>query len=163
VAGRGTTATVALQRAKIPFTLHEYAHDPRSASYGLEAADALGLPPGRVFKTLVAAVDGGTLAVGVVPVDRQLDLKALAAAVGGKRAAMAEVTAAERATGYVAGGISPVGQRRRLPVVIDASALALGTLLVSAGRRGLEIEIAPGDLVAATGGRVAPIAAAETA
>lgn len=161
MAGRGTTATVALQRAKIAFTLHEYAHDPRSASYGLEAADALGLPPGRVFKTLVAAVDGG-LAVGVVPVDRQLDLKALAAAVGGKRAAMAEVTAAERATGYVAGGISPLGQRRRLPVVIDASALSLGTLLVSAGRRGLEIEIAPGDLVAATGGRVAPIAAAGT-
>jgi Cys-tRNA(Pro)/Cys-tRNA(Cys) deacylase len=160
VAGRGTTATIALQRAKIPFTLHEYTHDPRSASYGLEAADALGLPPGQVFKTLVAAVDGGTLAVGVVPVDRQLDLKALAAAVGGKRAAMAEVSAAERATGYVAGGISPVGQRRRLPVVIDASALSLGTLLVSAGRRGLEIELAPGDLVAATGGRVAPIAAA---
>jgi len=160
VAGRGTTATIALQRAKIPFTLHEYTHDPRSASYGLEAADALGLPPGQVFKTLVAAVDGGTLAVGVVPVDRQLDLKALATAVGGKRAAMAEVSAAERATGYVAGGISPVGQRRRLPVVIDASALSLGTLLVSAGRRGLEIEIAPGDLVAATGGRVAPIAAA---
>jgi Cys-tRNA(Pro)/Cys-tRNA(Cys) deacylase len=160
VAGRGTTATIALQRAKIPFTLHEYTHGPRSASYGLEAADALGLPPGQVFKTLVAAVDGGTLAVGVVPVDRQLDLKALAAAVGGKRAAMAEVSAAERATGYVAGGISPVGQRRRLPVVIDASALSLGTLLVSAGRRGLEIELAPGDLVAATGGRVAPIAAA---
>jgi Cys-tRNA(Pro)/Cys-tRNA(Cys) deacylase len=160
VAGRGTTATIALQRAKIPFTLHEYTHDPRSASYGLEAADALGLPPGQVFKTLVAAVDGVTLAVGVVPVDRQLDLKALAAAVGGKRAAMAEVSAAERATGYVAGGISPVGQRRRLPVVIDASALSLGTLLVSAGRRGLEIELAPGDLVAATGGRVAPIAAA---
>ena len=160
MAGRGTTATIALQRAKIPFTLHEYAHDPRAASYGLEASDALGLPPGQVFKTLVAAVDGGTLAVGVVPVDRQLDLKALATAVGGKRAAMAEVSAAERATGYVAGGISPVGQRRRLPVVIDASALSLGTLLVSAGRRGLEIEIAPGDLVAATGGRVAPIAAA---
>jgi Cys-tRNA(Pro)/Cys-tRNA(Cys) deacylase len=160
VAGRGTTATIALQRSNIPFTLHEYTHDPRSASYGLEAADALGLPPGQVFKTLVAAVDGGTLAVGVVPVDRQLDLKALAAAVGGKRAAMAEVSAAERATGYVAGGISPVGQRRRLPVIIDASALSLGTLLVSAGRRGLEIELAPCDLVAATGGRVAAIAAA---
>ena len=165
VAGRGTTATIALAKAKIPFTLHEYAHDPRSGSYGQEASDALGLPPERVFKTLVAAVDGGSvgagaLAVGVVPVHRQLDLKALAAAVGGKKAVLAEVTAAERATGYVAGGISPVGQRRRLPVVIDASALELGTLFCSAGRRGLEIEIAPGDLVRAAGATVAPIAAA---
>ncbi len=125
MAGRGTTATIALDRAKIGYTLHEYSHDPRSGSYGLEASDALGVPPERVFKTLVAAVDGGTLAVGVVPVHRQLDLKALAAAVGGKKAVMAEVAAAERATGYVAGGISPVGQRKRLPVVIDASALGL--------------------------------------
>jgi Cys-tRNA(Pro)/Cys-tRNA(Cys) deacylase len=158
VAGRGTTATIALQRAKIPFTLHEYAHDPRAASYGLEASDALGVPPERVFKTLVAAVDGGTLAVGVIPVHRQLDLKALAAAVGGKKAVLAEVTAAERATGYVAGGISPVGQKKRLPVVVDASALELGTLLCSAGRRGLEIEITPADLVRAASARVAAIA-----
>ena len=150
---------MALTRAKIPFTLHEYAHDPRSASYGLEASDALGLPPEQVFKTLVAAVDGGTLAVGVVPVHRQLDLKALAAAVGGKKAVMAEVGLAERATGYVAGGISPVGQKKRLPVVLDASARALGTLLCSAGRRGLEIELTPDDLVRATGAVVAPIAA----
>jgi Cys-tRNA(Pro)/Cys-tRNA(Cys) deacylase len=157
VAGRGTTATIALERAKIPFTLHEYAHDPRHDSYGLEAAEALGVPPGRVFKTLVAAVDGG-LAVGVVPVDRQLDLKALAAAVGGKRAVMAEVAAAERATGYVAGGISPVGQKRRLPVVIDASALGHATMFCSAGRRGLEIEIAPADLVLAAPATVAAIA-----
>jgi Cys-tRNA(Pro)/Cys-tRNA(Cys) deacylase len=170
VAGRGTTATIALERAKIPFTLHEYVHDPRSASYGLEASDALGVPPERVFKTLVAAVDGAPppgggraaggplLAVGVVPVHRQLDLKALAAAVGGKKAALAEVTAAERATGYVAGGISPVGQRRPLPVVLDASALGLATLFCSAGRRGLEIEIAPGDLVTAAAATVAAIA-----
>lgn len=159
MAGRGTTATIALDRARIPFTLHEYSHDPRSGSYGLEASDALGVPPERVFKTLVAAVDGGTLAVGVVPVHRQLDLKALAAAVGGKKAVMADVAAAERATGYVAGGISPVGQRKRLPVVIDSSALGLDTLYCSAGRRGLEIEIVPADLVRAASARFADIAA----
>jgi Cys-tRNA(Pro)/Cys-tRNA(Cys) deacylase len=157
MAGRGTTATLALERAKVTFTLHEYAHDPRHDSYGLEASEALGVPPERVFKTLVAAVDE-SLAVGVVPVHRQLDLKALAAAVGGKKAVLAEVAAAERATGYVAGGISPVGQKRRLPVVIDASALALATMLCSAGRRGLQIEIAPADLVKAAGATVAPIA-----
>ena len=157
MAGRGTTATLALERAKVTFTLHEYAHDPRHDSYGLEASAALGVPPERVFKTLVAAVDG-SLAVGVVPAGRQLDLKALAAAAGGKKAVLAEVTAAERATGYVAGGISPVGQKRRLPVVIDASALALATMFCSAGRRGLEIEIAPADLVKAAGATVAPIA-----
>jgi Cys-tRNA(Pro)/Cys-tRNA(Cys) deacylase len=169
MAGRGTTATIALDRAKIRYTLHEYQHDPRSGSYGLEACDALGLPPERVFKTLVAAVDGSAahgsavhgagLAVGVIPVHRHLDLKALAAAVGGKKAVMAEVAAAERATGYVAGGISPVGQRKRLPVVLDSSALGLGTLFCSAGRRGLEIEIAPDDLVKAAAATVAAIAA----
>jgi Cys-tRNA(Pro)/Cys-tRNA(Cys) deacylase len=158
VAGRGTTATIALERAKIPFTVHEYPHDPRSGSYGLEASEALGVPPERVFKTLVASVDG-VLAVGVVPVHRQLDLKALAAATGGKKAVMAEVTAAERATGYVAGGISPVGQKKRLPVVIDASALELATMYCSGGRRGLEIELTPADLIRAAGATVAAIAA----
>jgi len=158
VAGRGTAATIALERAKIPFILHEYARDPRHGSYGLEASEALGIPPERVFKTLVAAVDGG-LAVGVVPAGRQLDLKALAAAVGGKKAAMAEIAAAERATGYVAGGISPIGQKRRLPVVLDSSALALGTMFCSAGRRGLEIEIAPADLIRAVQAKIAAIAA----
>src|SRR5579871_6353500 len=157
MAGRGTTATIALDRAKIPFTLHEYEHDPRAASYGLEASEALGVPPERVFKTLVAAVDGGTLAVGVIPVHRQLDLKALAAAVGGKRAVLAEVSAAERATGYVAGGISPVGQKKRLPVVVDAAAMAFGTVFCSGGRRGLEIELAPADLVRAARATVASI------
>ena len=127
-------------------------------SYGLEASEALGVPPEHVFKTLVAAVDG-SLAVGVVPVHPQLDLKALAAAAGGKRAVMAEVAAAERATGYVAGGISPVGQKRRLPVVVDESALSLGTMFCSGGRRGLEIELAPADLIKATGAIVAAIAA----
>ncbi len=158
MAGRGTTATIALQRAKVPFTLHEYAHDPRHESYGLEACEALGMPPDRVFKTLVASVDG-RLAVGVVPVHRQLDLKALATAAGGKKAVLAELAAAERATGFVAGGISPVGQKRRLPVVVDESALALATMFCSGGRRGLEIEIAPADLIKAAGAIVAAIAA----
>ena len=156
MAGRGTTATMALERAKIPFTLHEYAHDPRHESYGTEASEALGVSPDRVFKTLVAEVDGA-LVTGVVPVGTQLDLKALAAACGGKKAAMAQVTAAERATGYVAGGISPVGQRKRLPVVLDSSAMGFGTVFCSAGRRGLEIELAPADLVRAAGATVADI------
>ena len=156
MAGRGTTATMALERAKIPFTLHEYDHDPRHESYGTEASEALGVSPDRVFKTLVAEVDGA-LVTGVVPVGAQLDLKALAAACGGKKAAMAQVTAAERATGYVAGGISPVGQRKRLPVVLDSSAMGFGTVFCSAGRRGLEIELAPADLVRAAGATVADI------
>jgi Cys-tRNA(Pro)/Cys-tRNA(Cys) deacylase len=156
VAGRGTTATVALERARIPFTVHEYPHDPRHESYGQEAAQALGVPAERIFKTLIAAVDGALVA-GVVPVGGQLDLKALAAAAGGKKAAMADVTAAERATGYVAGGISPVGLRKRLPVVLDASALAHRTVFCSGGRRGLEIELDPADLVRAAGATVASI------
>jgi Cys-tRNA(Pro)/Cys-tRNA(Cys) deacylase len=150
MAGRGTPATIALERAKIPFTLHEYAHDPKAASYGLEASEALGIPPEQVFKTLVAAVDG-KLTIGVVPVSRQLDLKALAAAAGGKKAVMADVTAAERATGYVAGGISPVGQKRRLPVFVDESAASFSTIFCSAGRRGLEISLAPADLARCAG------------
>jgi len=157
----GTPATVALTRAGISFTLHEYAHDPRAhaektLSYGLEAAQALGLDPARVFKTLMASVDG-TLTVAVVPVSGQLDLKALARAVGGSRAAMAERAAAERATGYVAGGISPVGQKRPHPTVVDASALDHPTVFVSAGRRGLDLEIAPADLVRVTEAIVAVV------
>jgi Cys-tRNA(Pro)/Cys-tRNA(Cys) deacylase len=147
---------VLLARQGVTHTVHSYGHDPRSGSYGLEAAEALGVPAGQVFKTLIAEVDG-TLTVAVVPVDRPLDLKALAAAAGGKRARMAELAAAERATGYVAGGISPLGQRQRLPVVIDSSATGFGTVFCSAGRRGLEIELAPADLVRAAGAVVAPI------
>jgi Cys-tRNA(Pro)/Cys-tRNA(Cys) deacylase len=158
VAGRGTPATIALERAGIPFTVHEYAHDPRNDSYGTEASQALGVSPARMFKTLVVEVDG-SLAVGVVPVQGQLDLKALAAACGGKKAAMAQVSAAERVTGYVAGGISPVGQRKRLPVVVDASAMEFGTVFCSGGRRGLEIELAPADLVRAAGATLASIGA----
>ena len=157
MAGRGTAATDLLTRQGIPYTVHTYDHDSRRGSYGAEAAEALGVTVGRVFKTLVAAVDG-TLTVGVVPVAAQLDLKALAAAVGGKKAAMADPAAAERATGYVTGGISPLGQRRRLRVVIDATALEFPTVYCSGGRRGLEIELAPGDLVRAANATVAPIA-----
>lgn len=153
----GTPATVALSAAGIAFTTHEYDHDPRAASFGLEAAEALGLDPACVFKTLMANVDG-KLAVGIVPVDRQLDLKALARALGGSRATMAEVSAAERATGYVAGGISPVGQKRPHPTVVDATALEHATVYVSGGRRGLDLGLSPADLVAATSAVVAPIA-----
>jgi Cys-tRNA(Pro)/Cys-tRNA(Cys) deacylase len=153
----GTPATRALAEAGIPHVLRTYPHDARATSYGLEAAEALGVEPARVFKTLLADVDGA-LVVGIVPVDTQLDLKALAAAVGGKRAAMAEVARAERATGYVAGGISPIGQRQAHPTVLDASAREHDTVLVSGGRRGLDVELAPDALVALTRARLAPIA-----
>jgi Cys-tRNA(Pro)/Cys-tRNA(Cys) deacylase len=159
VAGQGTPATALLTRRKVAFELHPYEHDPRSGSYGAEAAAALGVPPGRVFKTLVVSVDG-RLAVGVVPVGGSLDLKAMAAALGAKRAAMAEPAAAERATGYVTGGISPLGHRSRLPVVVDASVRDWDTVYVSAGRRGLQVSLAPDDLVRVANATVAPIAAA---
>ncbi|MFC9589690.1 Cys-tRNA(Pro) deacylase [Streptomyces sp. NPDC056944] len=152
----GTPATVALAEAGTPFTLHAYEHDPASPSYGEEAAEALGVSPDRVFKTLVADVDG-ELTVAVVPVAGQLDLKALASAVGGKRAAMADPAAAERTTGYVRGGISPLGQRKRLRTVLDSSASDHATVCVSAGRRGLEVELSPADLAALTSAVVAPI------
>jgi Cys-tRNA(Pro)/Cys-tRNA(Cys) deacylase len=142
----------AVERAGVPFRVHEYPHDPRTPSYGLEAAERLGLDPATVFKTLVADVDG-TLTVAVLPVDAQLDLRAL-----GKRARLAETKDAERATGYVAGGISPLGQRRALPTVVDESALGLATIHVSAGRRGLELELAPADLIALTGASIAAVA-----
>jgi Cys-tRNA(Pro)/Cys-tRNA(Cys) deacylase len=155
--GAGSTpATVALSAAGTAYTLHAYDHDPASPSYGEEAARALGVSPDRVFKTLVADVDG-ELTVAVVPVAGSLDLKALASAVGGKRAAMADPAAAERTTGYVRGGISPLGQRKRLRTVLDASADGHATVCVSAGRRGLEVELSPGDLAALTGAVLAPI------
>jgi Cys-tRNA(Pro)/Cys-tRNA(Cys) deacylase len=146
-----------LAEAGVKHVLRTYVHDPRSASFGLEAAEALGVAPERVLKTLLADVDGA-LVVGIVPVDAQLDLKALAAAVGGKRAAMAEVARAERATGYVAGGISPLGQRQAHPTVLDETALGHATVLVSGGRRGLDVELQPADLVTLTHARLAPIA-----
>ena len=152
----GTPATVALTRAGVAFEVHPYEHDPRAESFGLEAAEALGVAPERVFKTLFATLDG-TLVVGVVPVTGQLDLKALARALGGSRAAMADPAAAERATGYVVGGISPVGQKRPHRTVVDESALTHPTIYVSGGRRGLDLELAPADLVAVTGAVTARI------
>jgi Cys-tRNA(Pro)/Cys-tRNA(Cys) deacylase len=156
VTGRGTAATALLDREGVPYTVHTYAHDPQRESYGSEASEALNVPADRVFKTLVASVDG-VLTVGVVPVSAQLDLKALAAAAGGKKATMADPAAAERATGYVVGGISPIGQRRRLPVVVDATALEFQAVYCSGGRRGLEIELAPADLIRLADATVAPI------
>jgi Cys-tRNA(Pro)/Cys-tRNA(Cys) deacylase len=152
MAGRQTPATRAAHEAGITYTLHEYDHDARAASYAGEAAEALGLDPERVFKTLVVAVDDD-LAVAIVPAADQLDLKAV-----GKRAAMADTARAEKVTGYVAGGISPLGQRRRLPTFLDETAELFDTIFVSAGRRGLEIELAPGDLVALTDADVRALA-----
>ncbi|WP_405858463.1 Cys-tRNA(Pro) deacylase [Streptomyces sp. NBC_01515] len=151
-----TPATVALTAAGVPYDLHAYDHDPSHPSYGEEAAEAMGVSPDRVFKTLLADVDG-TLTVAVVPVAGQLDLKALASAVGGKRATMADPTLAERTTGYVRGGISPLGQRKKLRTVLDASATAHPTICVSAGRRGLEVELSPEDLKTLTSAVLAPI------
>ena len=153
----GTPATVMLTRSGVAFRLHAYEHDAAAASYGLEAAAALGVPSDRVFKTLVAAVDN-ELTVAIIPAHRQLDLKALAAAVAGKRADLADAAAAERSTGYVVGGISPFGQRRRLRTVVDDSALGHATVFVSGGRRGLEIELQPADLVRLTDAALASIA-----
>lgn len=153
----GTPATALLARQKITHRLYPYPHDPRADSYGEEAATALGVDPGRLFKTLIASIDGH-LVCAVVPVSGRLDLKALAAAAGGKRAVMADAGAAQRATGYVLGGISPLGQKTRLPVVVDASALEYSSVFVSAGKRGLQVELAPGDLVRLTAAITASIA-----
>ena len=157
-AGAGTPALVALAAAGVPHTAHAYTHDPGSElGYGLEAAAALGVPPEQVFKTLMATIDG-ILTVAVVPVTGTLDLKALAQAVRGKRAAMADRADAERATGYVVGGISPLGQRAAHPTVVDESVWLFDTVFVSGGRRGLDVELAPEDLVRLTGATVAQIA-----
>jgi len=147
---------VALTRAGAPFALHPYAHDAAATSYGEEAAAALGVRPERIFKTLLARVDGA-LTVAVVPVSGSLDLKVLAAAAGGKRAAMAEPADAERATGYVVGGISPLGTRSRLPTVVDASVHDEDEVYVSAGKRGLQVSLRADDLVRVTGATVAAI------
>ena len=159
--GGATLATRALTEAGVEFTEHPYEHDPRADSYGLEAAEAIGVPPERVLKTLLAQTDQPRdhgLVVGIVPVTGQLDLKALAAVVGAKKATMADPALAERTTGYVVGGISPIGQKRALPTVLDESATAHPSVYVSGGRRGLDLEIAPGDLASVTGAIVAAIA-----
>lgn len=153
----GTPATALLTSQGVAHRLHVYTHDPRRDGFGQEAADELGVDRARLFKTLIASVDGD-LTCAVVPVAGHLDLKALARAVGGKRAAMADRMAAQRATGYVLGGISPLGQRSRLPTVVDASANNFDTVYVSAGRRGRQVELAPADLIRLTGASTAPIA-----
>lgn len=153
----GTPATVALTRAGVSYTLHPYAHRDGSTSYGDEAAEQLGVDPRRIFKTLVADV-GGKLTVAVVPVADQLDLKALARACGAKKAQLADPQAASRSSGYVLGGISPIGQRTRLPTVLDSSSANYPTIFVSAGRRGLQVELSPADLASLIGASIAPIA-----
>ncbi len=145
----GTPATVLLTAQKVAHDLHPYDVSPDAHNYGALVAEALGVDPALLFKTLIADVDG-RLTVAVVPVTGDLDLKALAAAAGGKRATLADRAAAERSSGYVRGGISPLGQRKRLPTVIDESALALDRMYVSAGRRGLQVSLAPADLVRLT-------------
>ena len=152
----GTPATVALTEAGIAFSTHAYEHDPAAPSYGLEASQVLGLPPEQVFKTLLADVDG-ELVVAIVPVAGMLDLKALAAATGGKKAEMADPRLAERTTGYVVGGISPLGQRKRLRTVLDETAILHDTVYVSGGRRGLDLGLSPDDLLALTRATTADI------
>ncbi|WP_403024186.1 Cys-tRNA(Pro) deacylase [Salinibacterium sp. GXW1014] len=153
----GTPATVALDAAGIRYSVHSYEHDPSNTNFGLEAAEAIGVDPDRVFKTLLADVDG-RLIVGIVPVSGKLDLKALAAAVGGKRAVMADPAVAQRRTGYVVGGISPIGQKMRHDTVVDETAELWDTVFVSGGRRGLDLELAPSDLVRVTDALVFDIA-----
>jgi Cys-tRNA(Pro)/Cys-tRNA(Cys) deacylase len=145
------------KRAKIDHRVHEYEHDPASESWGLEAAQKTGVPAERIFKTLIVELAGGELAVGVVPVSTRLNLKSIARAAGAKKAAMAPAAEVERSTGYVLGGVSPLGQKRKLKTFIDASAQGLPTIYVSAGRRGLEIELSPADLARLTRGIFAPI------
>lgn len=152
-----TPAIDLLKKAKAEHRIHSYEHDPKSASYGLEAAEKLGLDPARVFKTLLACSERNELLVAVVPVAGSLDLKALAQAAGVKKAEMADPQAAQRATGYLLGGISPLGQKKRLRTFIDASAEALASIYVSAGRRGLEVELAPAVLAAHTSAAFAAI------
>ncbi|MET0863180.1 MAG: Cys-tRNA(Pro) deacylase [Nakamurella sp.] len=159
MAAAPTPAIAALIRSQVQHTLHPYHHDPNTTAFGDEVVQALGVDPDRVFKTLVAAVDGN-LVVGIVPVSGQLDLKALATAAGGKKAQLAKVADAERSSGYVAGGISPLGQRKSLPTVIDETAELFPTIMVSAGKRGLQVELAPADLITLCGATVADIASA---
>ncbi|MEV8145001.1 Cys-tRNA(Pro) deacylase [Specibacter sp. NPDC078709] len=155
-AGTGTPATVALTQSGISFTAHPYDHDPANTNYGMEAATVLGIEPARVFKTLMTDV-AGTLAVAIVPVDGTLDLKAMAQTLGHKKATMADPATAQRRTGYVLGGISPIGQRQHSPTILDESALNHETILVSGGRRGFDIELAPRDLITITKATTAKI------
>jgi Cys-tRNA(Pro)/Cys-tRNA(Cys) deacylase len=152
-----TPAIKLAQKARITHTVHEYSHDVSADSYGMEAAEKLGLSPERVFKTLVVKLDGKDLAVGVIPVSTMLSMKLIAKAAGAKKAIMAEPQEVERSTGYVLGGVSPLGQRKGLKTFIDTSATNFQTIYVSAGRRGLEIELMPGDLERLTDGSMVTI------
>ncbi len=152
-----TPGILAAQRAKVAFTVHEYEHDPAAESYGNEAVEKTGANPDQVFKTLVVSLDGKNLAVAVVPVSAMLSLKLIARAAGAKKAAMADKQLVQRTTGYVLGGVSPLGQKKRLKTFIDDSARNFATLFVSAGKRGLEIELAPDDLARLTGATFAPL------
>lgn len=156
-AGGGTPATVALVASEIRFTPHHYAHDPANTNFGLEAASALGVDPEQVFKTLLAEVDGA-LIVAIVPVTGMLDLKSLAAAIGGKKASLADPAVAERKTGYIVGGISPIGQKNAHTTVLDETAELFDSIFVSGGRRGFDLELAPSDLLRVTAGSTAAIA-----
>ena len=152
-----TPAINAAKQARVNYTIHEYEHDPAAESYGEEAAEKIGANPAQVFKTLVVSLDGKDLAVGVVPVTAMLGLKQIAKAAGAKKALMADKQLVQRTTGYVLGGVSPLGQKKRLKTFIDDSARNFATLFVSAGKRGLEIELAPEDLSRLTGATFAPL------
>ena len=154
-----TPAINLVKKRKISHKIHEYTHDSNAESYGAEAAEKMGVSESQVFKTLVAKLDGKTLAVGIVPVSSSLSLKQLAKAAGGKKAAMADPAEVERSSGYVLGGVSPLGQKKLLKTIIDKSAQEFETIFVSAGKRGLEIELAPQDLAGLLRGEFAPIAA----
>jgi Cys-tRNA(Pro)/Cys-tRNA(Cys) deacylase len=156
-AAGSTPATIALAAAGIRFLPHAYEHDSANTNYGAEAASALGLDPEQVFKTLLADVDG-SLVVAIVPVTGTLDLRALARALGGKKAVMADPAVAQRKTGYILGGISPIGQKTQHPTVLDETAELYPSIFVSGGRRGFDIELAPADLLSITNGTVAAIA-----
>lgn len=152
-----TPGILAAKKAKVSFTVHEYEHDPTAESYGNEAAEKMGVDPNRVFKTLVVSIDGKELAVAVLPVTHLLSLKLIARAANAKKAAMADKPDVQRSTGYVLGGVSPLGQKKRLKTFIDGSAEQFDTVFVSAGKRGLEIELAPADLARLTNGQFAPL------
>ena len=152
-----TPAINEAKKQKIAFKIHQYSHDPGHSSYGMEAAENLGIDADRVFKTLVLQLDNGTLTVGIVPVSGQLNMKQLARAAGGKKAAMADAGLVQRTTGYVLGGVSPLGQKKKLVTIIDASATNHETIFISGGRRGLDIELSPDDLCRLTSGVFAPI------
>ena len=154
-----TPAINEAKKQKIQYKVHKYAHNPSHSSYGLEAVECLNLDAETVFKTLVVQLDSGALTVAIVPVSKQLNMKQLAKAAGGKKAAMADAAFVEKSTGYVLGGVSPLGQKKRLPTIIDSSASGHKTIFVSAGRRGLEIELSPDDLSRLTSGTFAQIAA----